>query len=282
MSDQFLSVRAHRRDEAGLRYVYPVVSRRAAGLSVGVNLNINQACNWACVYCQVENLRRGGPPPVDLDLLEQELSGFLEAVIEGDYLERHVEKACRRLADIAFSGEGEPTSSAEFTPAVLRVAAVLARCSLKGKLPLRLITNGSLTHKAEVQAGLSALAAAGGEVWFKLDRADPEGRRAVNKTRLGARQVEVNLRRAAELAPTWVQTCWFSWNEQAPDANARQAYLTLIGRVADVIQGIHLYGLARPSQQPEAGQLGRIAAADMEAWGEEIEKKTGVRVKVSP
>ncbi|MBS0311602.1 MAG: radical SAM protein, partial [Proteobacteria bacterium] len=49
----------HDRDSAGMTYVYPVVSRRAGGVSVGINLNPNNACNWACVYCQVPNLTRG-------------------------------------------------------------------------------------------------------------------------------------------------------------------------------------------------------------------------------
>ena len=62
-----LTIEDHRRDSAGMRYVYPVVSRRAGGVSVGINLNVNNACNWACVYCQVDNLTRGGPPPIDLD-----------------------------------------------------------------------------------------------------------------------------------------------------------------------------------------------------------------------
>ena len=53
--------------------VYPVLSRRAGGLSVGVNLNLGQECNWACVYCEVKGLTRGAPAPVDLAQLEQEL-----------------------------------------------------------------------------------------------------------------------------------------------------------------------------------------------------------------
>jgi wyosine [tRNA(Phe)-imidazoG37] synthetase (radical SAM superfamily) len=275
-------VSTHQHDAAGLLYVYPVLSRRAAGLSVGVNLNINQACNWACVYCQVENLRRGGPPPVDLDRLERELFGFLGQVIQGDYLERHVAEDCRRLADIAFSGEGEPTSAAEFAQAVERVAAVLEHYGLKGKLPVRLITNGSLAHKPDAQAGLSALAAAGGEAWFKIDRADAKERRAVNKTRLSTQQVEANLRCCAALVPTWVQTCWFAWNHLPPDDKVKESYLALIQRVSGIIRGIHLYGLARPSRQPEAGQLGRLATKEMEAWGKRIETETGVSVKISP
>ena len=43
---QTLSVSDHDRNSAGLTYVYPVISRRAGGVSVGVNLNVNNACNW--------------------------------------------------------------------------------------------------------------------------------------------------------------------------------------------------------------------------------------------
>lgn len=282
MSNQVLSVTDHRRDRAGLVYVYPVVSRRAGGVSVGINLNVNKACNWACVYCQVEGLSRGGPPPVDLDRLEQELLGFLQQLLRGDYMQQHVAEDCRRLADIAFSGDGEPTSAPEFSLAVGRVAAVLERLGLRGSLPVRLITNGSFVHRPEVREGLAALAALGGEVWFKVDRADPEGMLEVNKSRQTSGRVLEHLRGCAALAPTWVQTCWFARNGLEPDEAARCAYLDLIGRAGELLRGIHLYGLARPSQQPEAGELARIPEEAMRAWGERIERETGVRVSVSP
>ncbi len=63
---QRLTILDHSRDSAGLIYVYPVISRRAGGISVGINLNVNNACNWRCIYCQVPGLSRGAPPPVDL------------------------------------------------------------------------------------------------------------------------------------------------------------------------------------------------------------------------
>jgi wyosine [tRNA(Phe)-imidazoG37] synthetase (radical SAM superfamily) len=56
-----LTVADHDRGSAGLTYVYPVVSRRAGGVSVGINLNVNNACNWRCIYCQVPGLTRGAP-----------------------------------------------------------------------------------------------------------------------------------------------------------------------------------------------------------------------------
>lgn len=83
-----LTTSDHSRDKAGLTYIYPVLSRRAGGLSIGVNLNVNNACNWRCIYCQVPNLIRGSAPSVDLEKLGQELRQFLADVIHGDFYDR--------------------------------------------------------------------------------------------------------------------------------------------------------------------------------------------------
>jgi len=272
----------HRRDSAGLRYVYPVVSRRAGGVSIGINVNVNNACNWACLYCQVEGLVRGGPPPLDLDLLERELASFLEDAMHGDFMQRQVPESARRLMDIAFSGNGEPTSAPEFAAAVERVASVLGRFGLLGKLVVRLITNGSLLHRPEVAAGVRQIGQLGGEVWFKLDRAEATAIAEINGVPLTPEKAAGNLARCAELAPTWVQTCWFALDGLAPDAAARAAYCDLLAPLAGRLAGIHLYGLARPSMQPAAPRLTRLTAEALAAFADEIEKKTGIRVLVSP
>ena len=136
-----LNTTDHSRDSAGLRYVYPVVSRRAGGVSIGINLNTNNACNWRCIYCQVPDLVRGTAPPVDLALLEKELSGFLHELQHGDFMQR-VPPEARRINDIAISGNGEPTSSHEFAE-VIEIIANLKPAELK----LVLITNGSLMQR---------------------------------------------------------------------------------------------------------------------------------------
>ena len=69
-----LTITDHSRDSLALNYIYVVASRRAGGLSIGINLNTNNACNWRCIYCQVPDLRRGNAPQADLELLERELA----------------------------------------------------------------------------------------------------------------------------------------------------------------------------------------------------------------
>ena len=277
-----LSTDDHRRDSAGLLYVYPVVSRRAGGVSIGINLNPNNACNWACLYCQVDNLTRGGPPPIDLDRLEAELAGFLADALLGDFMQRQVPAEARRLVDVAFSGNGEPTSALEFAQAVARVGQVLERFNLRGRLLVRLITNGSLLHRPDVQAGIAHLAALGGEVWFKIDRALPAEIAEINGVPGWPDKVARNLETCAKLAKTWVQTCWFALDGQAPSAQSRQAYCDLLRPLADKLAGVHLYGLARPSLQPAAPRLRSLTALQLNEFAEQITKETGIRVMVSP
>src|SRR2546423_14280261 len=89
LDDVTLTTTEHDRGAAGLTYVYPVVSRRARGVSVGVNLNPNKACNWRCIYCQVPGLARGKGPPIDIPRLRSELRGLLTEIVRGDFLARN-------------------------------------------------------------------------------------------------------------------------------------------------------------------------------------------------
>lgn len=276
-----LNVTNHNRDSAHMSYVYPVVSRRAGGVSVGINLNTNNACNWACVYCQVPDLTRGGPLPVNLELLENELRGFLQAATQGDFLVRQVPTEAHRLMDVAFSGNGEPTSATEFYDAVVLVETVLRELSLLDSLKLRLITNGSFMHRDQVRQGIGRIGALNGEVWFKVDRASEAGIAQVNGIRLTPGRVRSALLQCAECAPTWVQTCFFAIDGKEPDADEQRAYLEFIGSVRDKIKGVHLYGLARPSLQPGAEQLSRLPLESFEQFARQI-ASLGVEVVANP
>lgn len=277
-----LSIQDHRRDSAGMTYVYPVVSRRAGGVSVGINLNPNNACNWRCIYCQVPNLTRGGPPPLDLAKLEAELRELLTQLYVGDFLERHAPPEARRVVDIAFSGNGEPTTAAEFPAAVELAGRVLDAFALGEPPRLRLITNGSQLDRKPVQQGIAALGRRGGEVWFKVDAVGAAAMRRINNVAYRPETVLRRLNKCGALCPTWVQTCLFALDGQPPAAEELARYLELIEAARHSLAGVHLYGLARPSLQPEASRLSPMPAAELEAIAAAIAGKTGLTVRVSP
>jgi wyosine [tRNA(Phe)-imidazoG37] synthetase (radical SAM superfamily) len=281
MSRIQLKTEDHSRASAGMRYVYPVISRRAGGVSVGINLNPNNACNWRCIYCQVPDLQRGGPPPIDLALLERELNDFLHWAVAGDFMATRVAADARRLVDVAFSGNGEPTTAAEFAEAVTIARRVLVTHGLARAVVLRLITNGSLLDRKLVQTGIASIGAAGGEVWFKLDAATSAGLARSNGTRARPEAVARRLACCAALAPTWVQTCLFRLDGEALTAPEIEAYLALLAPLAPALAGVHLYSLARPSLQKEAPRLGRMEAEWMEALAARI-RELGLTVRVSP
>lgn len=283
MSNFKLNVADHNRDSIGLHYVYPVISRRAGGVSVGINLNTNNACNWRCIYCQVPDLKLGTAPPVDLLLLEHELRDFLQELLHGDFMQRRVPEEARRINDIALSGNGEPTSAREFVQVIDVIERVRTEMRVPDAIKTVLITNGSLIHRADVQAGLARMSRINGEVWLKLDRASAAGMLQVNDTRASLEQVSKSIVTAAGLCATWLQTCWFALDGKAPSLQEEDQYLELVsGLLAErcPLQGVLLYTLARPSLQAEAPRLAALSLQQMQHFARRIEQ-LGLKVKIS-
>lgn len=279
-----LTVTDHDRDAAQRTYVYPVVSRRAGGVSVGINLNPNNACNWRCIYCQVPDLKRGAAPPVNLQQLETELTSLLTEILHGDFMQTRVPERARRLNDIALSGNGEPTSAKEFPDVVQLIGRVMKRFELIGKIKLVLITNGSLIARDSVQAGLKRMAKLNGEVWYKLDSATREGMTRTNNTRQSLKKTAEHLTLAASLCPTWVQTCVFALDGAPPSESEQQAYLDFLARLMRQgvnLKGVLLYGIARLSHQVEAPRLSMLPLAWITQFAYKIEQ-LGLTVRVSP
>jgi wyosine [tRNA(Phe)-imidazoG37] synthetase (radical SAM superfamily) len=283
-TSKLLNIVDHSRDSAGMTYIYPVVSRRAGGVSIGVNLNPNNACNWRCIYCQVPELKRGIAPTIDLVKLEAELRAFLQEILHGDFMHAQVAPEARRINDIALSGNGEPTSTEEFEQVIELIGNVKADYDLPAELKLVLITNGSLIDRLGVQAGLQRMSELNGEVWFKLDSVTREGRQSINNTRMSLRRLRENLRLAASLCPTWLQTCVFQIDGAPPARAESDAYLKFLEeflREGVPLKGVLLYGLARPSMQPEASRLTKVSPEWMDAFQAEIQA-LGLPVKLNP
>ena len=251
-----LNTANHDRDVVGLTYIYPVISRRAGGVSVGINLNPNNACNWHCAYCQVPGLVRGVAPEINLDLLRSELITMLDEIIHGSFMQERVPEGSRILCDVAISGNGEPTSCAAFDEVMLVIVQVMQQFNLS--VPLRLITNGSYVHRSHVQKGLALMAEHQGEVWIKVDSVTDEGISRMNGVNMHAANLSAQVKCVAGICPTWIQTCFVAWDGQPPSERELVSYIAFLNALkeADIpIRGVLLYGLARPSLQEESKHL---------------------------
>jgi histidinol dehydrogenase len=134
MDTHIRSVREHRLDREAGAIVYPVISRRSRGLSIGINLFPDQKlCSFDCPYCEVfpftTDLR------FSLKAMEQGLRQLAVRLKSGET------GGIDAVRDISFSGNGEPTMHPDVIPA-LELAAQL-RMELFPKAKLVLITNGS-------------------------------------------------------------------------------------------------------------------------------------------
>ena len=250
-----LDFKDHRRDLESNRYVYSVVSRRAHGLSIGVNLNPDKACNFDCPYCQVDRTTPGGPSRIEVAALGLELEELLERA-RGDLWALppfdSVAPELRRVADIAFAGDGEPTTPPEFPEAAQAARALRDR--LAPGVPLRLLTNATLFHKDKVRAGLAAF----DELWCKLDAGTEAYFQVVDGTRLPFRRILDNLLLVARERPIVIQALLLALDGAGPDEAEVGAW---VERMREIVAGggridhVQVYSVARRPADPRCGPL---------------------------
>jgi wyosine [tRNA(Phe)-imidazoG37] synthetase (radical SAM superfamily) len=280
---QKLTTNDHSRDSVGLKYVYPAMSRRSGGLSIGINFNTNSACNWRCIYCQVPDLMRGTAPEMDFLLLEQELRLFLNDVLHGDFYDRfEIAQELRVIKDVAISGNGEPTSLVGFEKAIALIGEIATELAVLPLANYVLITNGSLMHQTKVQLGLKRLNHYNGQVWFKLDSATDVGRKRINNTDQSVQKALAGIVVSADLCRTKLQTCVLNYQGQGLVASEKNAYLELLKQIKQQtnILEVMLYTIARPSFQPEAIDIVKLDAQIMNEFANEI-RQIGYQVSVN-
>ncbi len=266
-----LAFASHPRQWRDFRFVYPVISRRSKGLSVGVNLNPDGACNFDCIYCCVD--RRAPLPRIKVDVgrLESELetliAGREELFKDPQFAE--IPPEFRRLNDIAFSGDGEPTAVPAFGPAVRAAAGVLERLGLSD-VKVVIITDACYLTRPEVAETLRFLDRHNGEIWAKLDAGTETYFRRVNRANYPLSHVLDNLRAASRERAIVIQSMFMRIEGAAPPADELEAYLGRLRWLLDEggqIKLVQVYTVARWTTE---SYVSALAPAELEQIAERV------------
>lgn len=279
--------RSHSRHWHRNAYVYPVISRRSRGLSLGINLNPDKACNFDCVYCQVD--RTAAPTArqagftgrrVDPERVRDELAQIIDDVATGALFGEppfsDVPDNMRAIKDIAFSGDGEPTTCKQFRECVELTAEIKARAGLSDT-KIVLITDACYLTRPEVEAGLKILDANNGQVWTKLDAGTEAYYQRVNRPNYPLKHVMENIIATARARSVVIQSLFMRLNDEPPDEAELQAYVDRFREITEAggrIEYVQVYTVAR---RPAESYVTPLTDEEVDRIVELVENRAGVR-----
>ena len=250
------------------KFVYPVLSRRSRGISIGVNLNPDKICNFDCIYCQVDRRSEAEMRFVESDRLLAEIDHMLTLVACAELFQDEpfcdVPADLRRLNDIAFSGDGEPTTYRNFDEIIAAVAG-LKRKHVLPEVKMVLITNASMFHKPAVERGLKVLDENNGEIWAKLETGTEDYYQLVERTKVPFRRVLDNIAAAAKVRPVVIQSLFMRISGDAPSEAEVDAFcdrLAEIVAVGGALKLVQVYTVARP---PTESFVTSLTESELEA-----------------
>ncbi len=258
-----------------------MLSRRAGGVSIGVNLNPDKICNFDCIYCQVNRTRQSETRFVETDALLRELEDALSLAITGRLYEfgkfRDTPSHLRQLRDIAFSGDGEPTTYRNFDEIVESCAALKQRLGLSD-VQMTLITNASMFHRPHVQRGLAILDANQGEIWAKLDAGSEEYFRQVDRTLIPFRRIIENLTQAAQVRPIVIQALFMRIAGESPPVAELEAFCDRLNEILAAGGRIKLVQVYTVARRPAESYVTSLETAEVDAIAAFVRRRTGLSV----
>ena len=265
------------------RYVYPVLSRRARGISIGVNLNLDKACNFRCVYCQVDRAEKTEKQEVDVDRLRAELDQTIDLVTSGRIYRagrfENTPPELRRLNDIALSGNGEPTTCPAIDQVVAACADVRHRRNLHD-VKLVLITNATMFHRENVRRAAAILDANNGEIWAKLDAGTEDYYNQVSRGGVPFHRILENITEAAKARPIVIQSLFVRIHGKGPSEAELGAYrdrLNAITNAGGRIKQVQIHTVARP---PAESWVTALANTEIDELGALVCRQTNLPVAV--
>ena len=246
------------RDFLQNHFVYLVISPRAKGLSIGINLNPIMRCNFQCVYCEVERGQPARASILEVDRMGTELSQTLQMVDDG-WL-RHLPRYANLPQDllhvrhVTLSGDGEPTLAEKFAEAVGAVAHVRA---VGRFFKIVLVTNSTALDNPRVQEGLRFFTRED-EVWAKLDGGTDAYIRKVNGSTAPLEKILSNILVIGRQRPVVIQSLFPAINGEPPSDFEIEEYAQRLKELKEQgaeISHVQIYSATRPMAQVGCSHL---------------------------
>jgi wyosine [tRNA(Phe)-imidazoG37] synthetase (radical SAM superfamily) len=266
----------------GNRFVYTVVSARARGLSIGVNMNPDKRCNFDCAYCEVNRTETATEKSLDVEAMADELQRTLalahSGALENFYCYGNTPADLLRLRHVALSGDGEPTLCPDFLAAVQSVVHVRAR----GHFPffkIVLVTNASGLDLRQVQDGLQ-LFTQQDEIWAKLEAGTQAYMNAVNRPDCPLEKILANILLVARQRPVIIQSLFPLLDGKEPAAGEFFQYaqrLHDLRRAGAQIPLVQIYSATRPTAHSTCRHLPLKTLAHIAQYVHEI---SGLKTEV--
>jgi wyosine [tRNA(Phe)-imidazoG37] synthetase (radical SAM superfamily) len=272
----------HERKFEQNRFVYPVLSRRSAGISIGVNLNPDKICNFDCIYCQVDRTSQSETQFVETAALLEELDSVIDLCASGAIFETEKFKDTppqfRRLNDIAFSGDGEPTTFKNFDEVIAACAEIKRERELD-QVKMVLITNASMFHRPHVQRGLAILDQNNGEIWAKLEAGTAEYFQLVDRTPIPFRQILDNITAAAQLRPLVIQALFMRVAGEPPSAAELAAFCDRLNEITAAGGKLKLVQVYTVARKPTESYVTPLADEEVDAIVDLVRSRTGLAAR---
>ena len=270
---------AHERSFESNRFVYPVLSRRSRGISLGVNLNPDKICNFDCIYCQVDRTRQSETRFVDTSALLEELDHSLQLITSGAIYDtdkfRSTPPPLRRLNDIAFSGDGEPTSYTNFDEIIGACADMKRRHELND-VKLVLITNASMFHRPHVERGLKLLDANSGEIWAKLESGTDAYYKLVERTPIPFRQILDNITAVARVRPLVIQSLFMRIHGEPPSPCELEAFCDRLNKITASGGKLKLVQVYTVARRPAESFVAPLTDSEVDTIVALVQSRTGL------
>ena len=241
----------HKRDYGDLKYVYPVISRRSAGLSLGITLNVDKLCNFDCPYCQVDR-RQHSDLRFDQNEFQKELVSIIKDIRDGTVWKlprfKNVENINKKFKDVAIAGDGEPSTS----PYLLETMGYLQKISEEYSLPeIVWISNATGLVKRQTLQSLRILEQLKGTIWAKLDAGSQEYFELISASKYNLDRIQSMIEKIPAGVKLKIQSCFMKVEGSPPSPNEIDLYISRLMSINQNrnIAEVQIYTIARKPAQ---------------------------------